>query len=539
MKARILLILIIVLAFLLRFYLLGKNPPSINTDEAAIGYNAYSILKTGRDEYGQFLPLAFRSFDDYKPPLYIYLTVPAVAVFGLTEYAVRFPGAAMGVMAVFFVYFLFNRLFHRPRLGLLCSFFVAISPWHLIYTRSAFESGALVFFTAAAVYFFFKGQDRKFYYLPSILFFGLSPFLYQSAKAFTPLLVGLLLFFFIWLKNYAVKSKIIISVIYVLILVPGLLTLISPEGSLRFQGMSIFNDQQAGIDFVETRRVDWLRNDNRSVLLFHPLFATHLDTLISSYLSYFRLDYLFMDHSDTRPGYVSQNGLLYLFELPFLIIGFYFLFRKFPLPYGLFILSWLLIAPLAGSVVVGAPTSVRSTTMIIPLNLIVAIGILFSLKSLPRHGFYKILSSLILTIIVIYGLAFYEHMLFVHAPIEHSEQWYYSYKQVVARAQQLAPSYDHVVVSNTLDQPYIFFLFYTKKNPLDYQKSGGTVSGGFRADQNKFDKYSFVFLDWNRVHQQPHTLIIGAYSDFPTDTIVSQRFSYLDGKPSVFFSANN
>lgn len=85
------LFLIVLLASLLRFYHFTSNPPGLNTDETAIGYNAYSILKTGKDEYSQKFPLAFRSFDDYKPPLYIYLTVPSVAIFGLNEFAVRFP----------------------------------------------------------------------------------------------------------------------------------------------------------------------------------------------------------------------------------------------------------------------------------------------------------------------------------------------------------------------------------------------------------------------------------------------------------------
>src|SRR3989344_1420628 len=101
---------IILLATLLRFYQLGINPPSLDWDEASIGYNAYSILKTGADEYGNRLPLSFRSFDDYKPPVYIYLTVISVALFGLTEFAARFPTAVIGVLAVIVVYCLVQEL---------------------------------------------------------------------------------------------------------------------------------------------------------------------------------------------------------------------------------------------------------------------------------------------------------------------------------------------------------------------------------------------------------------------------------------------
>jgi len=91
--SKYLLVLILFIAALLRLGNLGGNPPGLTPDEAALGYNAYSILKTGRDEYGQILPVVFKSFGDYKPELYVYLTVPSVAIFGLTEFAVRFPSA--------------------------------------------------------------------------------------------------------------------------------------------------------------------------------------------------------------------------------------------------------------------------------------------------------------------------------------------------------------------------------------------------------------------------------------------------------------
>src|SRR4030042_6821920 len=91
-----LLILISLVALVLRLWKLGSIPPSLNWDEAAFGYNAYSILKTARDEYGNFLPLA---------PIYVYLAVPSVALFGLTEFAVRFPAALFGALSVFLIYF--------------------------------------------------------------------------------------------------------------------------------------------------------------------------------------------------------------------------------------------------------------------------------------------------------------------------------------------------------------------------------------------------------------------------------------------------
>src|SRR3989344_3941774 len=144
-KINYLLLIILLLAAVLRFYKLGQNPPSLNWDETAHGYNAYSILKTGKDEYGYKFPLSFRSFDDYKPPLYTYLVVPSVAVFGLSAYAVRFPSAFLGVLAVLFTYLMVKELFQKTPIALLSAFFLAISPWHLLFSRVAFETNSATF----------------------------------------------------------------------------------------------------------------------------------------------------------------------------------------------------------------------------------------------------------------------------------------------------------------------------------------------------------------------------------------------------------
>src|SRR3989344_1238336 len=104
MKTKYFLFLILTFASILRLWNLGGNPPHLTPDEAAVGYNAYSILKTGRDEYGEFLPIIFKSFGDYKPGLYVYLTVPSVAILGLNEFAARLPSAFFGIISVFLIY---------------------------------------------------------------------------------------------------------------------------------------------------------------------------------------------------------------------------------------------------------------------------------------------------------------------------------------------------------------------------------------------------------------------------------------------------
>ncbi len=82
MNKHLLIALTIILALVFRVYNFGHIPPGVTDDESALGYNAYSLLLSGRDQYQMRLPLVFRSLGDFKPPVYMYLTVASVAVFG-------------------------------------------------------------------------------------------------------------------------------------------------------------------------------------------------------------------------------------------------------------------------------------------------------------------------------------------------------------------------------------------------------------------------------------------------------------------------
>src|SRR3989304_1674524 len=128
---KLLFIAILFLCLVLRFYKITEVPASLNGDEASNTYNAYSILKTAKDEYGNFLPLVNRSFDDYKPPAYMYFTVPAVWVFGLSEFAARLPSAIFGVLTYVSIFFLAKNLINSNAVAYGSFFLLSVTPWHI------------------------------------------------------------------------------------------------------------------------------------------------------------------------------------------------------------------------------------------------------------------------------------------------------------------------------------------------------------------------------------------------------------------------
>ena len=242
---------IVVLAFILRFFMLGQNPPSLNWDETSIGYNAYSILKTGKDEYGTSFPIEFRSFDDYKPPVYIYLDVLPVAIFGLTEFAVRFPSALFGFLSVIVMLYLVKKLFDKEdhKLGLIVAlfsaFFLSISPWHLQFSRAAYEGNVGLFFLLLAFYLFIKGLESRWYLVLSSISFVICLYSYHSFRLVVPIFLLVLISLFIK-KLLVYKKQLIISALIIFIFsLPIYIGFLNPEGSkARLSMVSIFGESE-------------------------------------------------------------------------------------------------------------------------------------------------------------------------------------------------------------------------------------------------------------------------------------------------------
>src|SRR3989344_8277751 len=191
---------ILLFGFFLRFIAIDKIPAGFTPDEASFGYDAYSILKTGKDQWGKPFPLVFESFGDFKSPLYAYLTIPSVALFGLNKFAVRLPNAILGTLAVLVTYFLSKKLFPDKKsfsflafsfsLGEIAAILLSISPWHIMLSRGAFEANLTTFFLPLAVLLFLNKR-----FALAGLIFGLNLFSYHSAKIVTPLvLIGLLMY---------------------------------------------------------------------------------------------------------------------------------------------------------------------------------------------------------------------------------------------------------------------------------------------------------------------------------------------------------
>ena len=137
---KLLVVMILILSFCLRVYKLDSSPASINWDEASLGYSAYSIMKTGKDEYGKYLPMSLRSFSDFKPALYAYFDIPFVYFGGLNQTTTRLVSVVAGTVSLLGVWWLLGIYVHDLRIRLVCLLLLSMEPWRLHYSRVALET---------------------------------------------------------------------------------------------------------------------------------------------------------------------------------------------------------------------------------------------------------------------------------------------------------------------------------------------------------------------------------------------------------------
>ncbi len=439
--------LIVLLAAVLRFYALGRVPSGLVNDEAAFGYNAYSLLKTGKDEFGEPWPIVFRSFGEGKLPVYVYLTMPSVAIFGLNEFAVRLPSALLGVGTVLIV------SLWSPIAGLV----LATMPWHIHFSRAAFEANAALFFITLGTWLWLKKRRRT-----SLASFILAIFTYNAARLFVPLWFGYLA----WQKR---QYKLLVA----LLVFWGLLFFIKPELG-RFEGISLFNHQSGVAQRLEQKFAETFGQPFILARLLHNKPVEYSWDFMRRYVSHFNPDFLFFSGDPIRPRYrVPDTGQLLWFSLPFLVIGLYVAVRKKQWP----ILVWLLLAPLPAAITFETPSAIRSLFMTVPLAVLIGLGIAQAKKFWP-----------LILVLGSFNLVSYLDAYFVHAPVHQPYEWQGGYKELVRTVNRLMPNYDKALITDSRGTAYIYFLFYNAYDPALWQQQS-------KAAVTQKDKFGFSSID--------------------------------------------
>ncbi len=535
-------IIILLIAGLLRFWGLATNPPSLYWDEVSQGYNAYSILKTGYDEHHQFLPIThFEAFGDDKAPVYIYLDVLAMAIFGKTNFAVRFPSAFFGTLTVLFagglVYELFFKHKKRDVLTLLAAGLLAISPWHIQLSRVAYEGNIATFFTILGAYLFFLAKRKNiWFFLPSVISFVLSFYAFNAQRVFVPLLV-IFLFLFFW-KDFLQKKKMVAVVasiiIGIILLVPFMLYLKNPVSRVRFQEVNIFSDPS-----VVTQSNAWRQEENNSKLsnILHNRRIMYGFLYMQHYFDFFNPQFLF-GTGDVNPRFSLQdNGELFWFELPLILAGLYTLIKMRNKTTAV-ILVWLFLAPVAGATARETPHALRGETFIPVYDILAALGAISILAYIKKPVFQRIFIGFF-GVWAFLSIILFVHDYFAHFPNFNSFQFQYGYKQAVQEAQKLQNNYDLINFSNYYGRAYIYLLFYGNIEPQQYWKDKNETRDVFGLyNVWGIGKYRFGPGFGTPGDTMKKALYIGIPKEMPIGVHVIKKINFLDGDTAFVIASN-
>lgn len=455
------------LAIILRVYKVAQIPPSLYWDEASLGYNAYSIAESGRDEHGELLPLdRFIAFGDYKPPGYVYAAVPFIKLLDLNELSIRLPSISAGVFMVILTYLLVLELFRSQITALIAGFLIAVSPWSIHLSRAAFEANLAAAFNMSAVYFFVLSVRKKWTVIFSFVFMVLSFYTFNANRIIASILIFALLIIY-WrdsLKNYKwILTSIILSV---LMLLPSVGFFKSPESRLRFQEVSIFNNLEPLK--LSNQRIEY---DGGTIFakLLHNRRLAYLGEFLKHYFENFNGRFL-ITTGDVNPRLSVQDiGELYFIELPFLLLGIFSLVKKRN-KVTLLIAVWMLIVPIPAGLAKETPHALRIVSILPTYQIIIAYGMYRSVLWLRKKvsiNYFYLLSSIFYLLFTL-NIYYYLHIYFIHYPLKWSGEWQYGSKQMVEYVTKIKNNYDYVFVTEGIGRPYIFFALYEKIAPDEF-----------------------------------------------------------------------
>jgi len=510
----------------LRLYRLSHVPSALNWDEVSHAFNAYSLLITGADQWGQKLPVSnFRAYGDYPAALNLYFTVPSVWLFGVTDFAARFPHALIGSLSILTVFAAAYYWKRSWKLALLAGLFVAFEPWTFLPSRAIFQSNWTVILLSLGLALFLKRRLTL-----ALVFWGLSLYAYHNTRIFVPLLVLPLLP--VILRRWQT------TLVFLLLFIPAVVFLALPSTRARSTWVGIL-DQGAVARIEEQRNSGSLPVSLSRLVYNRPVYLVF--RAVSNYLGYFSPRFLFLSGGTQYQYSVPEFGVLNLINLPFFYLGILFLIKnlkssKNQITNNRFLLWWLLLSPLPAAITRDQYAVIRATTMLPVVQLVAALGVMgvlgkFSLRVRP---------TLILTFIVFFCLfaVRYFYIYFTRYNRDYSRDWQYGYKIAVNYAKAKYAQYDKIIFTKYYGEPHEFVLWHWPWSPpvllsdpafaWDYHSDWYWVDG--------FDKFKFV-NDWeiinfvNSPHPTEKYLIFSGPENIVPGTELT-RINFLDGNPA-------
>ena len=498
-----LLCLIFVFALFIRIYKLETVPPGLNWDEASNGYRAYSILKTGKNEWGVKFPLFSKHVGDYRAEVYSYLAILPIKIYGLTIFAVRLPSAVMGGVAVLFFYLLVNSFLElaefndrsRQIVSLTACIFLSINPWSIHLSRQASEANIALSFTIISLAFLFRFLIRRKYslFFLSILFASFSLYTYHSPRLVLPLIFIYL--FFIKKSDFLRHKKrfLLGTFLGFILLLPMIFALQKGVLTYRPKTVSLFNDGGRKKILIDLGR------KNKTLFYF--------EEVLRQAIRQFSLRWLFLGENYNLRFGTERYGCLLYPDLLLMIFGFAFFFNQ-KKQWVKFLYFWIIIAVLPTAFSSESPHSLRGYWLLPIFIIYSALGFYYLVKT--GDFLKKVMVCLSFLFFYFFNFYFYYNYYLEHFPKTAEYDWQVFYKPVFSYIGKIQNQYEKILFTDHYLDPHIFLFFYQKIDPLLVQevfleKASSSIS---EVNVAAFENYQFGRIDWKDVVNYKRCLII-------------------------------
>lgn len=475
------LFLIFLFALAIRIVNLDQSPSGMLVDEVSFGYNAYSILKTGKDEHGVSYPLVFKAFGDQKLPGLVYATVPFVSLFGLTNTAVRLPSALSGAFLVVVMYYILINLKISKKISLIGALITAVSPWTFILSRFGFESNVALLVFALGILFTIRLIKK-----PSVLSIVLSGFFFASTWYFYVAyrVITVLFVFSVLLLMFVQKNKIVFSkkslkifftlaVTFFIVSLPLLSLSFGDQGTARLKQIGIFSDQGIDAYVQEQQNFCFKHIPSRVCRIIWNKPTVITETIVRRYVASYAPSFLFLTGDKELPYLnVSGYGQFYLILLPFFILGGIYVVMTDTLDTKTkwMILLGLLISPLPAALA-GDAQKVRLSAMVPFMIILITYGCeyLYKLMRTKKNTLLHLSMFAVVSIIFLFQTgSFLSDYFFVH--VDKND---FAYDTHVMKLFEYLNKQDKRVTINidpSFSDPIMYYAYTAKIDPTHYQK---------------------------------------------------------------------
>ncbi len=530
------LVLILLFSAVLRFYKVTEL--SLYGDELTIAYDAYSILKTGKDQFGELLPLTFSSGAG-RPAGYVYFSIPFVYLFGPTALGVRFLSilSSLGIIAITY---LFVKEFISEKVAIISAAFSSISLWSLSLSRGGYEAHFALFLSLLGLYSLLKSQKNiKYLYIWAISW-GLAIHTYPVYKLTLPIL--LIVIFVVYKKEVTkLVSKYKLEVIFsiFILLIAGILSVhqtLFAGSEERFLNQNIFSNQALNNRIVEKVNYERISNNLPEFIdpLFHNRVIEYSMVFLRSYLSNFSIGFLFTEGDNNPRHNMTSMGEFYWVEIITIFLGIYLMFKKRN-KLSILIFSWILITPIATAFMLDQH-ALRNSFMFPAITILSSLGFYYLSKNYRLIGYFAVfllISQLILALARFY---------FVE-PVIQSKFWAKHAEIATVYANENKGNYDRIILSSSIESIIPAYRVYSEIDPVVViNKDDLSVING-----HEFLQYGNVYIGSTPrseinvfLENQPsNTLYIGQINEKDYVTNYNSIIYSIDNEPAMIVTEIN